>query len=78
MKNLAWLFVIDLSELPHDDVIYSITGLTWPRSHHLCFKQAQPKMCHSPKADDRVQTFFFKDSQTPIFENFFKKNFKLP
>ena len=21
---------------------------------HLCFKQAQPKMCHSPKVDDRV------------------------
>ena len=21
---------------------------------HLCFKQAQPKMCHSPKVDDGV------------------------
>ena len=25
---------------------------------HLCFKQAQPKMCHSPKVDDRVNIFF--------------------
>ena len=24
---------------------------------HLCFKQAQPKMCHSPKVDDRVEIF---------------------
>ena len=22
---------------------------------HLCFKQAQPKMCHSPKVDDGVE-----------------------
>ena len=26
--------------------------------HHLCFKQAQPKMCHSPKVDDGVYIFF--------------------
>jgi hypothetical protein len=26
---------------------------------HLCFKQAQPKMCHSPKVDDRVELLFF-------------------
>ena len=25
---------------------------------HLCFKQAQPKMCHSPKVDDRVEFYF--------------------
>ena len=25
---------------------------------HLCFKQAQPKMCHSPKVDDGVDSFF--------------------
>ena len=25
---------------------------------HLCFKQAQPKMCHSPKVDDGVDIFF--------------------
>ena len=24
---------------------------------HLCFKQAQPKMCHSPKVDDGVEFF---------------------
>ena len=25
---------------------------------HLCFKQAQPKMCHIPKVDDKVDIFF--------------------
>ena len=25
---------------------------------HLCFKQAQPKMGHSPKVDDGVDIFF--------------------
>ena len=25
---------------------------------HLCFKQAQPEMCHSPKVDDEVDIFF--------------------
>ena len=25
---------------------------------HLCFKQAQPKMCRSPKVDDGVEIFF--------------------
>ena len=24
---------------------------------HLCFKQAQPKICHSPKVDDGVDIF---------------------
>ena len=24
---------------------------------HLCFKQAKPKMCHSPKVDDGVDVF---------------------
>ena len=28
---------------------------------HLCFKQAQPKMCQSPKVDDGVD-FFSKTS----------------
>ena len=27
------------------------------RAIHLCFKQAQPKMCHSPKVDDGVDIF---------------------
>ena len=26
---------------------------------HLCFKQAQPKMCHFPKDDDGVEHIFF-------------------
>ena len=25
---------------------------------NLCFEQAQPKMCHSPKVDDGVDIFF--------------------
>ena len=29
-----------------------------PLSENLCFKQAQPKMCHSPKVKDRVDIFF--------------------
>ena len=28
------------------------------RPWHLCFKQAQPKMYHSPKVDDGVDIFF--------------------
>ena len=43
---------------------------------HLCFKQAQLKMCHSPKVDDGVD-IFFKTSCTHIFGPFFFKNFKV-
>ena len=25
------------------------------KQEHLCFKQAQPKVCHSPKVDDAVE-----------------------
>ena len=28
-------------------------------SRHLCFKQAQPKMCHSPKVEDGIENQFF-------------------
>ena len=46
----------------------------WPTSKnntgHLCFKQAQPKMCHSPKVDDGVD-IFFKTSCKPNFGPFF-------
>ena len=31
----------------------------------LCFKWAQPKMCHSPKVDDRVE--FFSSLQAHLF-----------
>ena len=37
---------------------------------HLCFKQAQPKICHSPKVDDGVD-IFFKFSWKRIFGQFF-------
>ena len=45
---------------------------------HSCFKQAQPKMCHSPKVEDGVDIFivyffdsyfwtiFFKELETAI------------
>ena len=46
-------------------------------SEHLCFKQAQPKMCHSPLVDDGVEIYFFT-SYTHIFGQFWCKNFKLP
>ena len=35
--------------------IHDIPGVI---TTHLCFKQAQPKTCHSPKVDDRVDIFF--------------------
>ena len=38
-------------------------------SRHLCFKQAQPKMCHSSEVDDKVE--HEKKSWTPIFGHFF-------
>ena len=56
----------------HANRLFSISVLG-----HLCFKQAQPKMCHSPKVDDKVFLFFFT-SWIPIFRFFFVKNFKLP
>ena len=47
--------------------VIKVTGMIWC---HLCFKQAQPKMCHSSKVDDGVDKFF-KTSCTPIFGPFF-------
>ena len=43
----------------------------------LAFKQALPKMCHSPKVENEVDNkcFFFCD---PYFRTIFEKNFKLP
>ena len=35
---------------------------------NLCFKQAQTKMCHSPKVDDKVNFFL-------LLENIFSNNF---
>ena len=37
---------------------------------HLCFKQAQPKMCHSPKVDDGVD---IKKNWNTHFGHFFKR-----
>ena len=37
-----------------------------PDGQHLRFKQAQPKMCHSPKVEDGVENKFFT-SWTHIF-----------
>ena len=48
----------------------------WPICKHCCFKQAQPKMWHSPKVDDGVD-IFFKLSWKRSFGQFFLKNFKL-
>ena len=41
-----------------------------PLAMHLCFKQAQAKMCHSPKVSDGVDiffSFFLKTYFWPIF-----------
>ena len=40
--------------------------------NHLCFKQAQPKMCHSRKVDDGVE-IFFKNSFKTFFWIFLKE-----
>ena len=37
---------------------------------HLCFKQAQPKMCHSPKVDEGVDIYKKKFLNT-YFGTFF-------
>ena len=42
---------------------------------HLSFKQAQTKMCHSPKVQGRVEIFF--TSLTNILGQFFFKIFKV-
>ena len=44
-----------------------------PLVEHLCFKQAQPKMCHSPKVDDGVDIFL----KRLFSDHFLKKNIKL-
>ena len=35
-------------------LITLLTGYAKHFIQHLCFMQAQPKMCHSPKVDDGV------------------------
>ena len=37
---------------------------------HMCFKQAQPKICHSPKVDDGVD-IFFKTFEHLFLDHFF-------
>ena len=34
---------------------------------HLCFKHARPKMCHSPKVENRVDNKFSSSSLIHIF-----------
>ena len=31
----------------------------WIVPDHMCFKQAQPKICHSPKVDNGVENKLF-------------------
>ena len=40
---------------------------------HLCFKQAQLKMCHSPKVDDGLDNFFQNFLKTYFRTFFFKE-----
>ena len=54
----------------YDDTGTGARGWLFMCTTHLCFKQAQPKMCHSPKVDDEVD-IFLKTSWTPIFGPFF-------
>ena len=44
---------------------------------HLRFKQAQPKMCHSPKVEDKVENQLFT-SWTNTFNAGAKLAYKLP
>ena len=41
----------------HFQTIWKLASIDF-NTTHLCFKQAQPKMCHSPKAGDGVDFFF--------------------
>ena len=49
----------------------------WAIEADMCFKQAQPKMCHSPKVDEGVENKLFTP-WTHIFGQLFLKNLKLP
>ena len=49
----------------------------WCTALHLCFEQAQPKMYHSPKVDDRVGVFYLKFLENQFLDVFFWKNLKL-
>ena len=40
--------VITVTTVTTDTTVTTVTT-------HLCFKQAQPKMCHSPKVDNGVE-----------------------
>ena len=53
-------------------------GLKQPhiKNAHLCFKQAQPKMCHCPKVDDGVE-HLKNNLLNTYFQTCFVKNFKL-
>ena len=48
------MFMIIFLKVPSDSLGQGAIFLT----SLLCFKQAQPKMCHSPKVDDGVEFFF--------------------
>ena len=45
-------------------------------SVHLRFKQAQPKICHSPRVEDKLKTNFLLPR--PTFQAIFFENFELP
>ena len=54
-QNLQKYFIIIIVAL-HFTQDHAISGYC---PLHLCFKQAQPKMYHSPKVDDGVDIFLF-------------------
>ena len=63
-SDLVVYGTVPISPLLFQDDIFSLSGtINAARSSllkvdtHLCFKQAQPKMCHSPKVDDGVDIF---------------------
>ena len=51
---------------------YQTPGIALLRAH-LCFKQAKPKMCHSPKVEDGVEINFFNFLDAYFWQFFNKK-----
>ena len=74
-KQVTRTDLLEVNDSPSGELIYLSSDMILLDTH-LCFKQAQLKMCHSPKVDDGVD-IFFKTSLTPLFGPFLLKNLKL-
>ena len=55
------------------NIAFIINGRVLTIIGHLCFMQAQPKMCHSPKVDEGVDHFFLNFLNTYLLTFVFKE-----